>query len=246
MNSSYFIKVFPTYIENWNSALYKLSIPQIDIRLTREEVPILGRNIWKFGKWFGDTPRQSMKRIEEKIEKALYNFPKGAFVRLGSRSGKDSLYAQHFGLRITHADAAIKILTEASERIAFDLHLALQNDYCPHIFVRQWIEIPRWAEFRCFMRDRELVGISQYDCKNMGHCPEIVKHQSEIKYGIRFFFEKFRTASHLNDVVFDVFAIIDKNQTDIKLLELNPFFPKTDACLFDWNLRDFDGSFRIL
>jgi hypothetical protein len=100
------------------------------------------------------------------------------------------------------------------------------------------------------MKNRKLIGISQYDCKNLGHCPEIAANQKQIKYAIEMFFETFKIMSHLDDVVFDVFLKeIEKTTNpffEVKLLELNPLFDKTDACLFDWQNNDFDGSFRFL
>lgn len=251
MSPTYFATVSPTYIENWPNPLHQLSIPQVDIPLSLEETRRLGRNIWHFGKWFGNTPRLSLDSIAEKIRLALLNFPKGAFIRLGSRSAKDSYYAKFQGLRITQAEEALKMLTQSSERVAFDLRLALQHHYCPHIFVRQWFDIPKWAEFRCFMRERKLIGISQYDCKNLGHCPEISEHAESIKFAIAEFFKEFRVASHLENVVFDVFILQhhsdQHSSAKVKLLELNPFSPKTDACLFSWcEGGNFDGTFKIL
>ncbi|NJO18449.1 MAG: hypothetical protein HC877_22755 [Thioploca sp.] len=82
-------KVFPTYLENWPDALRELSIPQIDIPLSLEEGRALGSYIWHFKQCFGN-PAGTIDNIVTKIKAALLHFPEGAFVRLGSRSGKDS------------------------------------------------------------------------------------------------------------------------------------------------------------
>lgn len=249
MTSTYFNQVYPTYIENWKGDLYSLSIPQIDIPLSLQDTIDLASNIAIFGVSFGS--RQPIISIKERIDKALKHFPEGAFIRLGSRSAKDSRYVQYYGLKVTNSHIAIKILTDASERIAFDLRLALSNKYLPHIFIRQWFDLPSWMEFRCFMKSRRLVGISQYDCINLGHCKKIQKYAKKIKYTIEKFFERFKVASHLDDVVFDIFIIKylknNKVNFEVKLLELNPFFDKTGSCLFDWHRSNsFDGSFRFL
>lgn len=249
MSTGYFEQVFPTYIENWNPALYLLSIPQVDIPLSRQDTIDLGTNLSLYGASFG-VPAQPILDIKGKISTALKSFPLGAFVRLGSRSGKDSLYAQHNSLKVIHSSAAIKILTAASERIAYDIRLALNAGYTPHIFVRQWVDIPEWAEFRCFMQSRKLVGISQYDCRNLRECPEVIKNAEKIEKAIRKFFNDFEKLVHLNDVVFDVFITKQGYEIgewiDVTLLELNPFFDRTDACLFDWHRNDFDSSFRFI
>lgn len=257
MTPTYFDKVRPTYIESWNTALAKLSVRQTDIPLNPDEVRALGLSNRKFKHWFGSNGEndretaQVFNRLTEKIGRSLDKYPGGAFVRLGSRSGKDSVYADLRGLRVRDADTAIKLLTGNSRRIAFDLRLALIHNYRPHIFVREWHDIPVWAEFRCFMRNRKLVGMTQYDCKNLRRCPEIAAHASRIKTAIIGFFEKFSRAVHLEDVVFDVFVKNDSRRSipsfQVTLLELNPFFGQTDACLFDWDRpADFDGSLRFL
>jgi hypothetical protein len=251
MMSAYFAKVRPTYIENWSAALKALSIPQIDLPLTLEEARALGLINKEFSKWFGNASIESIDKIVKKIDVALGNYPGGAFVRLGSRSSKDSSYAHNRGLRVTDGNAAIRMLTENSRRAAYDLRLALHHNYCPHIFVRQWQEIPAWSEFRCFMKSRKLVGISQYDCKNFGPSSEITKNALRIEASIREFFEVLRVAYHIDDCVFDVFVKLNEQtfngSAKVQLLELNPFFQKTDACLFHWSDGgDFDESFRFL
>ncbi len=58
-------------------------------------------------------------------------------------------------------------------------------------------------------------------------------------------------ATHLDDVVFDVFVTMKQKGPvrvwEVKLLEINPLLPMTDPCLFTWigGGKDFDGSFRF-
>ena len=145
----------------------------------------------------------------------------------------------------------LRFMLDCSERIYEDLLLAIHENYPPHIWVRQWAEIPRWSEFRCFMRERKLVGISQYNYIDGEVFPEIGRDAGTIRWAIgEQFFPMFRKASHLNDVVFDVWVRVSTmrdNTRDwsVKLLEINPFFSLTDPCLFKWSGDDFDGSFRF-
>lgn len=251
MTPAYFALVRPTYIENWPPALHALSVPHRDLPLTLAEARALGGRNPAFRDRTGAARFESVDGLAGRLAAALRLYPEGAFVRLGSRSGKDSTYAARHGLRVNNAAAALALLTEDSARIAFDLRLALRFNYPPHIFVRRWLDIPAWAEFRCFMKSRQLVGISQYDCKNLEHRPEIAEKAERIKAAIEAFFEVVRAASHLDEAVFDVFISVSKGSQDggigVKLLELNPFSQETDACLFTWrDGGDFDGSFRFL
>jgi hypothetical protein len=184
--------------------------------------------------------------IRTKVSEAVNKMPDGAFVRLGSRSPKDSWELQKTGGKITSGQDPLRYLLDCSERIYEDLMLALQNNYSPYIWVRQWIDIPRWSEFRCFMKNRQLAGISQYNYLNNEVFSELDPGLCE--WAIREFFKIFRDATALRDVVFDVFIkmrTIAPNSRDIevKLLEINPFFELTDPCLFTWH-TGFDGSFR--
>ncbi|MFA5766810.1 MAG: hypothetical protein WC919_02725 [Candidatus Paceibacterota bacterium] len=184
--------------------------------------------------------------IRAKVSEAVEKMPNGAFIRLGSRSPKDSWALQRSGGKIISGQDPLQYLLDCSERIYEDLMLAIKKDYLPHIWVRQWVEIPRWSEFRCFMKDRKLVGISQYNYLKGEVFPELDPGMCE--WAVREFFKMFREATTLTDIVFDVFVKVRKagpNSRDIevKLLEINPFFELTDPCLFTWHI-EFDGSFR--
>ncbi|HYO55589.1 hypothetical protein [Archangium sp.] len=91
--------------------------------------------------------------------------------------------------------------------MAFDLRLALRQGYTPHLFVREWLDLPAWAELRCFMRGRQLVGVTQYNYRGLGGSPELHEHASRLRAAVKAFFAPFCEACHLDDVVFDVFAV---------------------------------------
>ncbi len=158
-----------------------------------------------------------------------------------------------FKIRATDANP-LRYFCDCSERMSDDLHLALANNYLPTLWVRQWLELQKWQEFRCFMRGRKLVGISQGNYRD-GVFPECTQHEESIRWAIDQFFPDFQTACHLDDVVFDVivyrkeYVPADKIRTitwEVKLLEINPFGDFTDPCLFSWHKGgDFDGTLRI-
>lgn len=244
---NYWERCHPTYIENWPAALCSLSIPSIDIPLSIAEAKRLGSNIIEFGFEFGQ--REGIDDIRVRVADAVDQMPNGAFIRLGSRSPKDSWSGHRDGLQVKAGEDPLRFILDASERMYEDLTLAIQHDYPPHIFVRQWMVIPRWTEFRCFMRDHKLVGISQYNYLQGEVFPEIVQDSDTIRWVIESqFFPGFRDASHLPSVVFDVavqrsMARDNTRVWQVRLLEINPFFELTDPCLFAWK-DGFDGSFR--
>lgn len=249
---SYWDKARPTYLENWPPELCNLSVAQVDVPLTPEEARALGQNITEYGETFveltADQPLPAdVSGIRRRVSDAVGIFPAGAFVRLGSRSPKDSWRWAREGPKVRVGEDPLRFLLDCSERVSDDLHLALANGYAPHVFVRQWVEMPPWSEFRCFMRGRRLVGVSQY---HRGFAPEVAANADLVLWALPQFFRQFRAASHLDDVVFDVFVKVRKkgNETEVevKLLEINPFFEMTDPCRFSWTGGgDFDRTFRF-
>lgn len=253
---TYFERVQPTYLEAWPPALCRLSIAQVDVPLTLPEAESLGRNIIELGETFvpkGQSWEEALERdrpvmaaIEKRLDQALAVFAFGGFVRLGSRSPKDVWFAP---AHVESGKQALDRLCDCSERIWEDLRLAVAMQYPPHIFVRQWIDIEPWAEFRCFMQDRKLVGVSQYNYLHGAVYPEIAQHQQSIEWALQMWFPDFVAACHLDDVVFDIFVKLrtrgNETQTEIRLIEINPWGEFTDPCLFSWaNGGDFDRSFR--
>jgi hypothetical protein len=190
--------------------------------------------------------RGDISDIKTEVSEAVDKMPKGAFIRLGSRSPKDSYLLYKESGKISPGQDPLRFILDCSERIYEDLMLAIQQHYTPYIWVREWIDIPRWAEFRCFMKDRKLVGVSQYNYLDGEVFEEIDPGLCEWAIGV--FFHRFLKATTLTSVVFDVFLDVkqrspNSRDVEVKLLEINPFFELTDPCLFCWH-TPFDGSFR--
>lgn len=196
---------------------------------------------------FKDYDVADISAIRADVDELVSHFPNGAFVRLGSRSPKDSWTGMRNGFRTMPEDNSLDLLLDCSERVCDDLHMAIAHNYEPWIFARQWLEIEKWQEFRCFMKGRKLVGISQYLYLD-GEFREVLDNRDQIEWAIKEFFTAFEEQSHLDDVVFDVIVNTRKVAKNaftwsVKLLEINPFFEMTDPCLFDWQ-SGFDGTFR--
>ncbi len=263
MATDYFNSVAPTYIENWPTALYPFSLQQKAIVLKRDEIYALIRINQQFlaGDLRLDLKAEAkvLDELGDKLADNIQYFGNEGFVRLGSRSAKDSFYALSRGLRVSDKMSALKMLASGSARIIYDLKLALQNNYSPSIFIREWRQIDPLYEFRCFIQKGKLVGISQYDCQIA------VDHQFEqnvvmIKPSIEHFishispllsagFAENVVEGVVEDIVVDVFLTADFTHNEqgllkVVLLELNPFIASLDCCLFQDEL--FDSSFRYL
>ncbi len=165
MTPAYFEFTSPTYLENWSEGLKRLSIPQNNIRLNLEEVRFLTENRIEDYCLTEIVDSPKLNRLRNFLAENLARFAEGAFVRLGSKSPKDSPLAWRYGLNAKDAIQTLAVLV-SSKRIQEDLQLAFENQYRPHLFVRQWLDIAPWAEFRCFMNGQKLIGITQYTAED--------------------------------------------------------------------------------
>lgn len=232
----YWEVVNPTYIENWPTELMNLSIPSIDIPLLVDDCDRINSNNGEFSE--GYDIHANIDDIIVKVDNAVKQFPNGAFIRLGSRSPKDSYVAYDNQFKCYSGLEAMAQLCGSSERIYEDLELAKIMGYNPHVFIREFIDIPVWSEFRCFVENKHLIGICQYNYFEKRQ-DEIVNNADSIEWAIKTAFSSvILPALHLYNVVCDVFVKkrTHGNEThwDVRLLEINPHYPLTDPCMFKW------------
>ncbi|XP_010182456.1 PREDICTED: cell division cycle protein 123 homolog, partial [Mesitornis unicolor] len=113
------------------------------------------------------------------------------------------------------------------------------------LVLRKWCELIPGAEFRCFVKENKLIGISQRDyTQYYGH---ISTQHEEICRSIQEFFKKHIQYKFLDeDFVFDVYR---DSKGKIWLIDFNPFGEVTDSLLFTWeeltsgkNLKEDQGE----
>ena len=212
-----------TRIECWPEALSRLSIPQVQISLTEIEAEMMAAAFED-----GAPPPAS---LSERIEAATAGFQNGFFIRLGSRSPKDSYLGEKDGFCCQDGALATALLCD-SERIWEDVRRDLRVGQPIFVFAREWQDIPAWAEFRCVITDGQLAAISQYDYRTAAVYSEIADRPDVVEAAIAAFVERrVIPACHLTDVVVDI--AFDGGDLDRPfLLEINPHGDKTDPTLF--------------
>ncbi|XP_055970485.1 cell division cycle protein 123 homolog [Sorex fumeus] len=113
------------------------------------------------------------------------------------------------------------------------------------LVLRKWCELIPGAEFRCFVKENKLIGVSQRDYTQ--HYEHISKQKDEIIQGIQDFFQKHIQYKFLDeDFVFDIYR---DSRGKVWLIDFNPFGEVTDPLLFTWEelvsgpaLRGDDGD----
>ncbi|ODV85615.1 hypothetical protein CANARDRAFT_7722 [[Candida] arabinofermentans NRRL YB-2248] len=157
-----------------------------------------------------------------------------------------------------HSPSDVYLLLKSSDYINHDLYHAFDglDDQTPvepstfdyELVLREWVDVNPSMEFRCFVRDRQLIAISQRDLNYYDFLEEI---QDQVLEKIAMFFDdvllpKFDS----NSFVFDVY--IPKTIAKVFLIDINPFARKTDSLLFSWHelatlkVDDDDVKFRLV
>ena len=252
--SEFFNNAKKTFIENWPVRLYNESIATLLLQLTDEETnSLIAANICTIDET-GEEPTKenidALKLLQHKISDYIKRFPNGAYVKLGSRSPKDSYIGYKEGFHCFDGEKAI-VLFNDSERIREDLVMAQAFNYKPSIAVREWLTIPEWAEFRGFFKNKKLVGLSQYNYRSKKSYPEILENAGSIEWAVQKRAEQIAEFLPMPDIVADFFYKVktygNEKVSEVVLIELNPFDIWTDPCLFNWSKDKFETfEFRYI
>ncbi|XP_056133861.1 cell division cycle protein 123 homolog [Lampris incognitus] len=98
------------------------------------------------------------------------------------------------------------------------------------LVLRKWSELISGGEFRCFVKENKLIGISQRDYTQ--YYQHISKQEDQICLSIQEFFTQHIQYNFLDeDFVLDVYR---DSWGKVWLIDLNPFGEVTDSLLFTW------------
>lgn len=184
----------------------------------------------------------SFPELEEAVSTAIKRLGGRVFPKLNWSSPKDATWIATNNSPLCTCFADICLLLKSSDFVTHDLTQPfkactdwnkgtdIENLFQYELILRKWVEIDPSTEFRCFVKDSVLIGISQRDYTH--HYYHIEEQEANIVQDIMSFFHeriksKFPSASY----VFDVYR---KRKDLVKLLDFNPFGAHTDSLLFDW------------
>lgn len=240
-------ELIPFYIENWPKSIKSLSMQTKSFSLDQknlEELLTFIKAMMSGGK--EDHQKVKPYGIFLILNELINNLGGKIFIRTGSRSPKDNPCIMGIDLRpipIYTSNQALEALGY-SERVYLDLNDMRLVNYTPQIHVRRFINIDPEKEFRCFVEDKKIVGITQYYLEDV-NIFWIKKNETTIEEILRDYIEnliipQFPLPSFTCDIA------LNKDFQPL-LIEINPpistgtVFPG----LFD-SLEDLDNSFRYI
>lgn len=182
--------------------------------------------------------------VHDKIQAAIIELGGSVVPKLNWSSPKDALHmALSKNSMECHSANDIYLLLKSSIFVTHDLEHAFDDcvslpsqdltiaDIPFKLILRPFKKnLDTNFEFRCFAKDRTLVGISQRNLKHVGYPPQLL---NDIQCVIQNFFDSILKATFPDpDFVFDVY--IDETYTRAKLIDINPWAPRTDPLLYSW------------
>lgn len=134
----------------------------------------------------------------------------------------------------------IYLLLKSSDFITHDLEHAFddcaedenlrQEDIQYVLVLRKWFKVNPSCEFRCFVRQRRIIGICQRD---LNHFDFLFPLKDQMRDAILGYFDKTLKGTFPDEnFVFDVY--LPEPYDKVRLMDINPWAPRTDPLLFSW------------
>ncbi|KAG6519993.1 hypothetical protein ZIOFF_017022 [Zingiber officinale] len=182
-------------------------------------------------------PAPSFPDLEEAVERSIASLGGAAFPKLNWSAPKDATWISADGTLRCSSFTDVALLLHSSDSVAHDLSsqpAASDSASSPFVFylaLRKWYPSLRpEMEFRCFVRHRRLVAISQREVTNF--YPSLLDRYHRLLPLIRdLFSEVIRPGFESQNYTFDVYVTSDGR---VKLIDFNPWRAFTLPLLFTW------------
>lgn len=224
-SAQWLARIGPCLYENWPQELKDISFPTKQVILSAADQSELCSQ-------FDSDAMTLSDDLLGRINAAICG---DVFPRLSSRSAKDA-WCDSF--KCSSAEEIIYQFT-SSERILDDLIEYKYADIPCYLLLREWRDIPLHQEWRCFIKDRAIIGISQYHYRDK--FASLLGDGSNEHSRLRdFLTNSIIPVLHIDTVVVDVYL------ADVPvLIEINPY-GLSDPCLLTYaELNAGDCGFRM-
>ncbi|KAJ4202951.1 hypothetical protein NW767_005704 [Fusarium falciforme] len=190
-------------------------------------------------------PNQRFPETHKLIKEKIAELGGAVAPKLNWSSPKDAKWiSPHQNTLKCTSPNDIYLLLKSSSFISHDLDHAFDDctsaapsrPYAPILVLRPFFTPHVALEFRCFVKHRSLIGISQRD---LNHYDFLEGIRPQLWRKIKTFFrEKLRFTFPDASFVFDVYVPENSFEKDglgrVRLIDINPWAPRTDSLLFGW------------
>ncbi|OAX42331.1 D123-domain-containing protein [Rhizopogon vinicolor AM-OR11-026] len=186
----------------------------------------------------------SFPDLDEQIRQTIREYG-AVFPKLNFSSPKDASWVlpPSSPLKCT-APSDVYLLLKSSDFVSHDLSTDTVFEGCQYdasnppsyeleLVLRKWYPIDRSREFRCFVREGRLIGISQRDTNFYDFMNEPQTQQRIIEALQRLWEDSIKSKWHgQQDYIFDVLMTRDLSRGHV--LDFNPYAIRTDPLLFTY------------
>lgn len=200
----------------------------------------------------------SFPELELKVKESIESLGGAVFPKLNWSAPKDSAWISTSGTLCCTTFTEIALLFRASDSLVHDLCHAYDSCHDKVLSRPQnfFLALRKWypslnpdMEFRCFVRNQKLVGISQREVTTF--YPVLLEKKNDLLLLIQGFFNSYvRTRFESEKYTFDVYITKDER---VKIVDFNPWGAFTLSMLFTWDElehihseEDDDVEFRIV
>ena len=186
-------------------------------------------------------PNRRFPALHAEITNAISSLGGSVLPKLNWSTPKDAAWISPFNTLKCNTANDVYLLLKSSSFTSHDLEHAF--DGCaptsrpptstPVLVLRPFVHVQPSLEFRCFVKHRALIGISQRDPNRYEFLRRMEgRLVSRIK---RFFASELRFSFPDPSFVFDVYIPDEAGSLGaVRLVDVNPWAPRTDSLLFDW------------
>lgn len=202
-----------------------------------------------------EDPSEAWRGIHDKIKSTIAELGGKVVPKLNWSAPKDATWMSSTNDMECRTANEVYLLLKSSDFITHDLEQAFDGcddtaDVPYHLVLRKSFNLNPSLEFRCFVRDKKLIAITQRD---MNHFEFLFDLRSDFSLQIEDFFDE--TLKDFPDPNFTFDVYIPPPHERVWLIDINPWAPRTDPLLFSWlelltmdelEDEDFVPEFRLV
>ncbi|KAI8142590.1 D123-domain-containing protein [Fennellomyces sp. T-0311] len=199
--------------------------------------------------------RPNFPAIEEFIRASIQDLGGAVFPKLTWSSPRDAAWiASTQSLKCT-SPFDVFLLLKSSDFVNHDLNHAFEHceqqeegNVDHYLVLRKWQDLQPSMEFRVFVKNKEIIGISQRDLTFYSFMEGMKDEIEDIIYD--FFEDHVQQVFPNSSYVLDVY--VERQRRKVWIVDFNPFTPATDGLLYEWSeLAQLDHTqdeteFRII
>ncbi|ORX66866.1 D123-domain-containing protein, partial [Linderina pennispora] len=186
--------------------------------------------------WSDDEPdvHVNLDSTSAEIRSALKELGGSVFPRMNWSAPSDAMWMATGNTLQCFSASEVYLLLKSSDKITRDLVGARYEGVAvsvePELVLRQWCNLLPSMEFRCFVREQELVAVSQIDLQHYEFLEDMAALIAD-KISA-FFQDKIREVFPSTSYCFDVY--VTRNMDQVYVIDFEPWTHSVDSGLFGW------------